>query len=138
MSIYGSMSAPNNREHEDDCDKWDKHEGHWELSKRPCTCGQPDAPLVYQGSHVLPSEDDERGGWIDIACILAHVRFWRENPDAPVEDEPDWPNVEPFLRFGVNESTVVLTERNVRQIADTLNEWLAARAQSTTVKGEQS
>lgn len=128
MSIYGSLPAPCDDEHADDCGAWDKSDGVWSLSKRPCTCGQPDAPLVYQGSHVLPSDDDKRGGWVDIACIGAHVRFWRENPDASTDDEPDWPNVEPFLRFGVNSETVVLTQRNVEQIAATLNEWLAARS----------
>lgn len=122
MSIYGSWAAPADDEHADDCARWEKHDNVWEISDRPCDCGQPDAPLVYQGSHVLPSESDQRGGYVDIASIGTHVRFWRDNPDAPTASEPE--GHEPFLRFGVNEGTVVLTRRNVEMVAASLNEWL--------------
>lgn len=126
MSIYGSLEAPCDDLHDDDCARWEKHGNVWEISDRPCDCGQPDAPLVYQGSHILPEETDERGGYVDIAMISPHVRFWRDNPDAPTSWEPDIDTApaEPFLRFGVNESTVVLTRRNVEMVHASLTEWL--------------
>lgn len=121
VSIYGSLPAPNDDEHEDSCVRWDKRDNCWEISNRPCDCGQPDAPLVYHGSHVLPSEDGERGGSVDLALIPSHIT--RDGRDDQPEDEKPWP----FLRFGVNEETVVLTLRNVRQIHETLTEWLAGQ-----------
>lgn len=120
MSIYGSLSAPSDSEHTDDCAMWDKQGDWWEISDRPCDCGQPDAPLVYQGSHILPSENDERGGDVDIALIPGFIE--RDGRDQAFEnDDAVWP----YLRFGVNGETVVLTERNVREVADTLNHWLS-------------
>jgi len=120
VSIYGSLPAPCDDEHEDDCGKWDKR--YWQLSKRDCTCGQPNAPMVYMGSHVLPSPSDTRGGWVDIASIAGFItRDGRDGGGEHLDYDTPWP----YLRFGVNEATVVLTEENVRQIADTLNEWLA-------------
>lgn len=108
MSIYGSLPAPGDDEHTDECARWVKNGDMW-MALYPCDCGQPDAPLVYHGSQHWPAETDERGGYVDIA--------------APVSFDDDCPN--PFLRFGVNDSTVVLTLRNVRQVAASLNEWLA-------------
>lgn len=130
MSIFASLPAPDDSEHTDDCACWDKQElenggEFWRISSDvECDCGQPDAPIIYQGSHVLPSLDDKRGGSVDIALIPAHIRYWRDNPDAPVETEPHEPP-EPFLRFGVNGETVILTRHNVRQISHTLSDWLA-------------
>ena len=106
---------------------WDKRidaDGEtWERSERPCTCGQPNAPLVYQGSNILPEETDKRGGHVDLALIPAHIRFWRDNPDAPVHEEPDEPPA-PFLRIGVNGETVILTRHNVETIHGELSKWL--------------
>jgi hypothetical protein len=134
MSIYGSLPAPADDEHDvENCAYYVEDppgSGCFEFSGEPCDCGQADAPLVYQGSHVLPSEGDERRGYVDIACIPAHVRYWRDNPNAPVESEPNGPP-EPFLRFGVNEGTVVLTRRNVEQVHETLAWWLEATKRET-------
>ena len=126
MSIFASMAAPADDEHEDDCAHWDKTDPEsWEISGKPCSCGEPNAPLVYRGSHVLPSSSDERGGHVDLALIPAHVRYWRENPNAPIETEPDFPP-EPYLRFGVNEGTVILERHHVEQIVSELSWWLNA------------
>jgi len=97
VSIYASLAAPDN----EDADMGIL------------------GPIVYQGSHVLPSDDDERGGFVDIALIPSHIT--RDGRDDQPEDEAPWP----YLRFGVNESTVVLTRDHVLQIAVTLSEWLA-------------
>jgi len=126
VSIFASLDAPDGDGHTDGCASWDKHGGIWELSSRPCDCGQPDAPIVYRGSHVLPAETDGRGGWVDIALIPGHVRYWRENPCAPAETEPVDAPPDPFLRFGVNNETVILTRRNVEQIAASPTYWLEA------------
>ena len=120
MSIYGSLEAPDDDSHEDDCARWEKHDNIWEVSDRPCDCGQPDAPLVYQGSHILPADTDKRGGAVDIACIGSHIT--RDGRDNGSEDQGPWP----YLRLGVNEGTVVLTRRNVEQIHKTLSWWLEA------------
>lgn len=125
MSIYGSLPAPDGGEHEDGCARWDKDGDVWEMSDRPCDCGQPDAPLVYQGSHVLPLVTDERGGDIDIASIPGFIT--RDGRDNGGDEDRPWP----FLRFGVNGETVVLTERNAREVAATLNDWLARVGEST-------
>lgn len=120
MSIFASWGAPSDDEHTDDCARWEKDGDMWDISDRPCDCGQPDSPLVYAGSHILPSEEDPRGGWVDIASIPSHIT--RDGRDDRPEDEAPWP----FLRFGVNEGTVILTRRNVEQVAEALNEWLAS------------
>lgn len=85
-----------------------------------------DAPIVYQGSHVLPDEAHVRGGSVGLALIPAHVRFWRDNPDANGEDEPDDGAPEPFLRLDVEgeDGTVVLTRRQATRLRDALNDWL--------------
>ena len=31
------------------------------------------APWVYQGSHILPAEDDPRGGSIGLALVPSHI-----------------------------------------------------------------
>lgn len=141
MSIFASLAAPDDDTHTDECARWDKHvdeDGEtWEISDRPCNCGQPDAPLVYQGSHVFPSESDPRGGYVDLALIPAHIRFWRDHPNAPVNEEPDGPPA-PFLRFGVNGATVILTQRNVEQIHGELSYWLERVQAAPKQDGEAS
>lgn len=100
MSIYGSLEAPSEDERED---------------------GTVDAPLVYQGSHIPPDErTDPRGGWVDLALIPSHIT--RDGRDDKPEDAAPWP----YLRFGVNESTVVLTRKHVEEIVETLTWWLRA------------
>ena len=86
-----------------------------------------DAPIVYQGSNVIPSESDPRGGSVDLAHISKFVRFWRDNPDAPTHEEPE--GLEPFVRLCVHSdelATVVLTAHQVRRLRDSLDEWLSA------------
>ena len=99
-----------------------------------------DAPIIYQGSHVMPDESDARGGSVGLAHIAAHVRFWRDNPDAAVDQEPD-SGCEPYLRLDVQahadtyggggDATVVLTLRQARRLRDALSEHLLETSQTT-------
>lgn len=122
MSIYSSLAAPDDGDHViPGCASYVEHPvGFWEFSGLPCDCGQPDAPLVYQGSHIVPDGSDERGGSVHLALIPSHVT--RDGRDDQPEDGAPWP----FLRFGVNESTVVLTRPHVEQIVESLSQWLDA------------
>lgn len=106
MSIYASLPAPN-----DD---------------------GADGPIVYRGSHVLPESDHQRGGWVDIALIPGHVRYWREHPGADLAGEPIDAAPDPYLRFGVNGKTVVLEPRHVAEIVESLVWWLKALAPENT------
>jgi hypothetical protein len=94
-----------------------------------------DAPIIYQGSHVLPELDDPRGGSLDLAHIPPHVRYWRENPDADPESEPWGAPVDPFLRISVEEhsdtprrypgqATVILTLRQATRLRNELSEFI--------------
>lgn len=124
MSIWASLTAPSDDHHEEGCAFYvETSPNCYEISGKPCSCGQPASPLVYRGSHILPELADPRGGYIDLAYIPAHVRFWRENPDANSADEP-WDPIEPFLRFGVNGETVILTTAHVEEVYESLGHWL--------------
>lgn len=95
-----------------------------------------DAPIVYQGSHVLPEMDDARGGALSLAIIPPHVRFWRDNPDSPTNKEPDGKPTDPFLRLEVQqhpgtyhhslgEATVILTLRQATRLRDELSKFVS-------------
>ena len=131
MSIFASWAAPDDREHEDDCAHWLKHDGYWEPSGKPCDCGQPHAPIIYQGSHVLPSDDDPRGGSVDIASIPEHIER---------DDRPELPEgtPKPWLRLGLyqhtasdgsdlhpGQATLILDRRGVQTMRDAFDAWLA-------------
>lgn len=124
MSIYGSLWAPDDAEHAEDCAVYTEVEpGVFEFSGQPCDCGQPDAPLAYQGSHVLPHPNNPRGGTVDIACIPDHIT--RDDHPYGAEGQP-----KPFLRLGVSggiasePNTVVLTREHVARIHRELSDWL--------------
>lgn len=95
-----------------------------------------DAPIVYEGSHVLPSDDDRRGGCVDLAVIPPHIERGGCD-DAPREDG----RVFPWLRLGVSAEpseleyegkpytpgghvTVILTRSQVTRLRDSLDDWL--------------
>lgn len=61
MSIYGSWPAPDDDHHEEACAVWAEDppgSGIAEWTGEPCSCAMPRAPIVYQGSHVLPAGED--------------------------------------------------------------------------------
>lgn len=97
-----------------------------------------DAPIVYEGSHVLPSDGDRRGGSVEVAAIPNHI----ERPDRPELPEgalKDWLRLAvrsvdseswcqgewrsgPYVEGG--DATVLLTRRQVTRLRDTLTSWL--------------
>ena len=81
---------------------------------KPCTCGQ--TPIKYQGSHVVPSKKDERGGCFGFSLIPEHItRNGKDNG----KRKP------PFLRFHMNQETVILTREHIAEMNELLTWWLA-------------
>jgi len=128
MSIYASLYAPEDW-HAETCAYWVEtppSSGCLEPGREEdCTCKKLHAPIVYKGSHVLPSMDDERGGSVDLALIPGFIQREGRDAERPDNDEssdfPAWP----FLRFGVNGEAVVLDRAGVELVARQLNDWLA-------------
>lgn len=97
-----------------------------------------DGPIVYEGSHILPSNDDRRGGSVYVCGIPDHItRDGRD--DAPEGALKDWlrlsvHNVDsteqyegkPYVKAG--DAAVVLTRRQVERVRDTLTGWLEREA----------
>lgn len=94
-------------------------------------------PYRYRESHVLPSKDDPRGGFLDLAYIPGFIT--RDGRDVDGELDPQCENegVWPFLRFSLRpehdpsavgvedaEDTVVLDREQVVALRDELNDWL--------------
>lgn len=74
------------------------------------------APYVYQGSHILPTANDKRGGWLEIGGIPAFC-----GEDGELVD---------FLRVGTGsgelelDRPVLLDRRQVTVLRDRLTMWL--------------
>jgi hypothetical protein len=86
---------------------------------KPCTCGS--TPIRYQGSHILPSDRDERGGGLDLGAIPRHItRNGRDNATGN-----GWHK---WLRIGIDDgkkhSGVVLTLKQVEKLRDSLTAWI--------------
>lgn len=93
---------------------------------KPCTCGS--CPIKYQGSHILPSDRDERGGHFDLGAIPSHItRNGRD--DAP---EGRWHS---WLRLSVNDETIILTSKQVSGLRDALDLWLDSCNQAVAKEG---
>jgi hypothetical protein len=85
---------------------------------KECTCGA--CPVLFQGSHVLPSNRDKRGGCIMLAGIRGHIT--RNGKDDGPENE--W---HPWLRLSVFElgsDSVVLTRKQAEKLRDSITKWL--------------
>lgn len=137
MSIYGSFFVLDADDHEDGCAVYVEIEPGWlEFSGKPCDCGTPNAPLVYEGSHVLPSDDDRRGGSVDLATIHGEiVRPGTAEKPRPYDEQRPWLRLsltndastyesegKPYVSAG--ESVVVLKRSQVVRMRDALSEWL--------------
>lgn len=81
-------------------------------------CG---APWVYQGSHILPAEDDLRGGEIGLAQILSHItRDGRD--DAPADHRP-WPWLRLHIAADDDDPAVIINPAQARELAEQLTAW---------------
>lgn len=82
-----------------------------------------DAPITYQGSHVLPSESDERGGSVELASIGGFVERSGREAERP-DDDSLWP----YVRLDVSDkdgvAAVVLTGEQAKRLHGALGEWL--------------
>lgn len=78
-------------------------------------------PIAYQGSHVLPSEEDERGGEVGLALVPSHIT--RDGRD----DAPDGGRPWPYVRLSVGQEDVVLDELLARSLYEALGGWLRAQ-----------
>lgn len=135
MSIYGTTVTFDAHEHADDCAKWtpiidqigtrlDNDGGQFVLSHDvACSCAA--GPIRYLGSHVLPSNTDERGGSFAVGELAGFItRDGRD--DGPEEDDDAWP----WLRVTIREAgaedcqDVVLDRAQVTELRDYLSSWL--------------
>lgn len=142
MSIYGTGWVCDADEHADTCERWipcdcgdpyrvhwrwrSNHDRHWVYDPDiPCTCLC--GPIVYRGSHVVPSDGDERGGALTFVEIPGHItRDWKD-------DGPDDGSVLPWLCMTVDVDDVqdlVLDRDKVQALAEYLVGWLRRSAPS--------
>ena len=75
-------------------------------------------PYAYQGSHILPHEDDRRDGGVQLAEVPSHIT--RDGRDDQPEDRAPWP----WLRLSVNQADVVLDRDQVREVYEVIGAWL--------------
>lgn len=84
-----------------------------------CRCG----PIRHRGSHILPSDKDERAGSLWFDHIPGFIT--REGRDDGPEDEATW---WPYLRVGLAEDAngqmVVLDRKQVLSAFHFLGDWL--------------
>jgi hypothetical protein len=129
VSVWGTIWSADDDEHTNRCSRWSppiKTGPHaWSSTlddSRPCDCGQPGAPIIYQPSHILPAPTDPRGGSISLAEIPGHItRDGRD--DGPDDQWGTWP----WLRLSVGQEDAVLDEALARSLRDALDGWLTAR-----------
>lgn len=81
--------------------------------------GEHGTPYAYQGSHILPAEDDPRDGCVQLAEVPSHIT--RDGRDDQPEHGAPWP----WLRLSVNASDAVLHARQVREVWESMGAWLA-------------
>lgn len=135
MSIYATVVNVDSDDHADRCARWvpcteqealnagrgafgDREWWRYDAEK-PCTCAA--GPIQYQGSHILPSDDDPRDGSVSLCMIPGFIeRDGRALADAGADDRPCWP----WLRLSMNTEQVVLTRAHVQEIHDYLGQWL--------------
>lgn len=137
MSIYATWLVLDGSDHDvENCAAYvEAIEGVWDFSGKPCTCAAwKRQPIVYEGSHILPSDGDRRGGGIEVGGIPDHItREGRD--DAPEGSLKDWLRIgiwadasteqykgKPYVAAG--DATVVLPRSLVEELRDTLTAWL--------------
>ncbi|GGS41361.1 hypothetical protein F2B00_22200 [Streptomyces parvus] len=88
-------------------------------------CGPP---WIYQGSHILPDEEDPRGGEIGLALIPSHIT--RDGRDDQPDDMKPWP----WLRIHITmtgDPTAIINPAQARRLAAQLIDWADQADQET-------
>jgi hypothetical protein len=81
-------------------------------------CGPP---WIYQGSHILPADDDRRGGAVGLALIPSHIT--RNGRDDQPEDGTPWPWLRLSIDVDAIDPAVLLTPAQARHLAGLLTDW---------------
>jgi hypothetical protein len=76
---------------------------------------------MYQGSHVLPSEGDPRGGEIGLAAIPSHIT--RDGRDDQPFDGAPWPWLRVHIYALGDDPCVVINPAQARELAEQLVAW---------------
>ena len=128
MSVWATFWAADGADHTDGCRIWRKRDGVWEMGHpRSCSCGQPSAPIRYQGSHVLPDDGDQRGGSVQLALVPSHIT--RDGRD----DQPDNGRPYPYVRVSVGAEDAILDEQGAAAMHRALGDWLLSRQRTGAV-----
>ncbi|MDG4792104.1 hypothetical protein O7626_40530 [Micromonospora sp. WMMD1102] len=80
------------------------------------------APILYQGSHVLPADNDARDGVLLLCQIPGHIS--RDGRDLSDGDRTVWPWLRLSLHGPGGDATVVLDREQVERIHAYLGDWL--------------
>ncbi|MDX2550154.1 hypothetical protein [Streptomyces stelliscabiei] len=78
-------------------------------------------PWLYQGSHILPAEDDPRAGSVGLALIPGHIT--RDGRDDQPDDRQPWPWLRLSLDVQPDDPAVVLNPAQARHLAEQLAAW---------------
>lgn len=81
---------------------------------------EDDPPYAYQGSHVLPHEDDRRDPAAVVQLAEAPSHITRDGRDGQPEDGAPWP----WLRVSVGQEDVVLDRGQVAGMHASMGAWL--------------
>jgi hypothetical protein len=142
VSIYATAVDFDASQHDPECAKWIEVTGtgeadRWTMlagdrkyrldSDRACSCRC--GPIHYQGSHVLPSDDDPRQGFLS-ACLIPGFIERTGRPPVNSDDE-DYP-AHPWLRIFAGDdgddpglATVILDRVQVAELHSFFGDWLA-------------
>lgn len=100
------------------------------MKSEPCrgcaNCDGLGSPIVYEASHIMPSLDSPRRGYVEFASPASHIPTVQERSTGRtyVEEREGGKPGHPWLRLSVNDGCVVLTEPQVRSFHAALGEWL--------------
>jgi hypothetical protein len=78
-------------------------------------------PWTYQGSHILPADDDPRDGSIGLALIPSHIT--RDRRDDQPEDGTPYPWLRLDLTVDGDDPTVLINPAQARHLEAQLGAW---------------
>ena len=78
-------------------------------------------PWIYQGSHILPIEEDPRAGAIGLALVPSHIT--RDGRDDQPEDGRPWPWLRLSIDVPGDDPAAVINPAQARDLAQQLTDW---------------